>query len=119
MNTKQTIEQERDAMMNELAQTIQNPESRGCTLEIRQKIKEMINEMGDFDDEIKDDKDKRWLALESEQIESQEKKVRQMRMLPLKVSRSPKQSAEKKLEGFDPLFRAWIFSRIQNKSMRI
>ena len=57
--------------------------------------------------------------MESEQIESQEKKVRQMRMLPLKVSRSPKQSAEKKLEGFDPLFRAWIFSRIQNKSMRI
>ena len=105
MNTKQTIEQERDAMMNELAQTIQNPESRGCTLEIRQKIKEMINEMGDFDGEIKDDKDKRWLALESEQIESQEKKARQMRMLPLEVSRSSKQSTEKKLEGFDPLFR--------------
>ena len=105
--------------MNELAQTIQNPESRGCTLEIRQKIKEMINEMGDFDDEIKDDKDKRWLALESEQIESQEKQARQMRMLPLEVSRSSKQSAEKKLEGFDPLFRAWVFSRIRNQSMRI
>ena len=57
--------------------------------------------------------------MESEQIESQEKKVRQMRMLPLEVSRSSKQSTEKKLEGFDPLFRAWVFSRIQNQSMRI